>query len=269
MADLLLHGVRYHVDDTGPVAGAPPVVFAHGLLMSGEMFRGQVEALRAHHRCVTFDWRGQGRTEVARDGYDMDTLTDDAIALITQLGAAPCHWVGLSMGGFVGLRIALRRPELLRSLSILDSAADAEPRANVPKYRAMAFFERHVGRGPLIAPVMRILFGAAFLRDPARAAERDAWRQHLLANDMSGAQRALGGVIDRRALEDDIGAITVPTLVASGEDDRAIVPARSRRTAERIPGARFVTLPRAGHSSSLEEPAAVTAALADFWSALR
>ena len=53
----------------------------------------------------------------------MDTLTDDAVALIESLGVAPVHYVGLSMGGFVGQRIAARRPELIRTLSLLDTSA--------------------------------------------------------------------------------------------------------------------------------------------------
>jgi 3-oxoadipate enol-lactonase len=266
MADLLVRGARLYYEDSGPVEDAMPVVFAHGLLMSGAMYRGQVDALRARHRCITFDWRGQGRSEVARDGYDMDALTDDAIALVEQLGAAPCHFVGLSMGGFVGLRLALRRPDLLRSLALLDSAADAEPRANVPRYRAMAFVARHVGLDPLVKPVMRILFGRAFLEQPSRAGERATWRGHLRGLDVPGALRALDGVITRHPVTDQLGAIRTPTLVLSGEDDRAVVPARSRATADRIPGARFVTIPRAGHSSSVEEPEAVTRALVDLWS---
>ena len=71
--------------------------------------------LKEHYRCVAFDFRGQGQSEVTRSGYDMETLYEDAVALIEQLGCAPCHFLGLSMGGFIGLRLAARRPELLQS----------------------------------------------------------------------------------------------------------------------------------------------------------
>src|SRR5215510_6749099 len=99
MPEMVVNGARLHytVDGEGP-----PVLFAHGLLWSGEMFQYQVAALRRRYRCVTFDFRGQGDSEVTGAGYDMDTLTDDATALIDRLGLAPCHFVGLSMGGFVG-----------------------------------------------------------------------------------------------------------------------------------------------------------------------
>lgn len=56
-------------------AGDETIVFSHGLLMNAEMFSAQVEALRDRYRCITYDHRGQGRSAVAADGYDMDNLT--------------------------------------------------------------------------------------------------------------------------------------------------------------------------------------------------
>ena len=74
------------------------------------MFAPQIEALSDRYRCIAFDFRGQGRSQVTDAGYDMDTLAVDAAALIERLGAAPCHLVGLPVGGFVAIRGAARRP---------------------------------------------------------------------------------------------------------------------------------------------------------------
>jgi pimeloyl-ACP methyl ester carboxylesterase len=109
------------------------------------------------------------------------------------------------------------------------------------------------------------MFGHTFLQDPAKAGLRESLKAQLLANDVRGSRLALRGVLDRAGLMDELGAIRTPTLVLSGEEDLAVRPERSRRTAERIPGARFVLLPRAGHTSSLEQPEAVTAALKEFF----
>ena len=92
-----LNGAHVHFTDTGGEGQA--IVFSHGLLFSGAMFEAQVAVLRDRFRCITFDHRGQGRSGVTPGGYDMDTLTSDAVALIRHLGVAPCHFVGLSMGG--------------------------------------------------------------------------------------------------------------------------------------------------------------------------
>jgi pimeloyl-ACP methyl ester carboxylesterase len=253
---------RLHYVDEG--AAAETIVFAHGLLWSGEMFRPQIDALKSRYRCIAWDHRGQGRSSVTRGGYDMETLTGDAARLIERLGAAPCHFVGLSMGGFVGMRLAARRPELVRSLVLLATAADPEPRRNVPRYALLSAIARTIGLAPVVEPVMKILFGGAFLADPARADLRDELRARLRSVDRVGAVRATWGVILRRGVEHELSRVRVPTLILAGEDDRAIATARARRTAERIPRARLQTIPRAGHTSTLEEPEAVTRAISEF-----
>jgi 3-oxoadipate enol-lactonase len=261
-----VNGVELHVEDTGK---GPAVLFSHGLLWSSAMFRFQVAAFQDRYRCIAWDHRGQGKSEVTASGYDMDTLTDDAAALIAQLGVAPVHFVGLSMGGFVGMRLAARRPELLRSLALIETASDEEPLLNRPRYAAMAAMAKVVGMRPFVPKVMSIMFGKTFLGDPARAALREGLVEELLSNDTGGMRRAVGGVIWRKPVAAaELARIRAPTLVLSGEEDTAVVSARSRRTAGQIPGAKFVSIPRAGHSSSLEEPEAVNQALDAFWKSL-
>jgi len=169
------------------------------------------------------------------------------------------------MGGFIGMRLALRRPELLRSLTLIETAADPEPALNKPKYALMGLITRAFGTRPLLKPIMRIMFGRTFLRDPAKAGLRESLEQELLANDVRGSMLALRGVLERGGLMDELRSIRTPTLVLSGEEDVAVRPERSRRTAERIPGARFLLVPGAGHTSSLEQPETITAALRDFF----
>src|SRR5689334_3457726 len=99
MSLIAINGVQVNIGDTGPPPAnpqAPTVVLGHGLLFSTTMWRHQVEALRASYRCVAIDWRGQGRTPATRDGYDMDTLYADAVAVIEGLHVGPVHYAGLS-----------------------------------------------------------------------------------------------------------------------------------------------------------------------------
>ncbi len=248
-------------------AGPETIVFAHGLLWDGRMFEAQVAALSGRYRCVTFDFRGQGKSEVTPGGYDMDTLADDAAALIEALGCAPCHFVGLSMGGFIGMRLAARRPELIRSLVLMETSADPEPHAL--KYRLLGAIVRLLGRTGmrLVMPrVMRIMFGRKFLDDPAREEERRLWRARGMENDPVGVLRALNGVIERRGVYDELERISIPTLVMVGDQDVATVPAKAERIHAAIPGSRLVVIPGAGHTASAEEPEFVNAALAEFLS---
>jgi pimeloyl-ACP methyl ester carboxylesterase len=184
--------------------------------------------------------------------------------LIEALELAPCHFVGLSMGGFVGLRLAARHPALVRSLTLIDTAADGEPALNRPKYRAMATITRLAGYRVLLGPIMKIMFGRAFLDDPARAAERREMEARLLALDPARIRFALEAVITRAPVTTLLREIRVPTLVVHGADDRAIRIARARALADGIAGASWVEIPRAGHTSTVEEPRAVNAAIQAF-----
>ena len=262
-----INGADLNVEDTG--GAGPAIVFSHGLLWSTSLWRFQVAAFRGSHRCIAYDHRGQGKSEVTESGYDMDTLAEDAAALIDRLRAAPAHFVGLSMGGFVGMRLAARRRELLRSLVLMETASDPEPLRNVPKYAAMNFLTRFFGTAPFVPAVMRIMFARPFRDDPTRADLRNGLIRELLSNDTTGMRRAVNAVITRKALaSEEMAKIELPTLVISGAEDTAVVPARSIRTASLIRGSKFVSIPRAGHSSSIEEPEAVNQALRAFWHSL-
>jgi pimeloyl-ACP methyl ester carboxylesterase len=255
-----VNGTQLHYEDTG--GAGTPVVFSHGLLWSGRMFRAQVAALAARgHRVITYDHRGQGQSaDDPSRAISIETCFEDAAALITHLGAAPCHFAGLSMGGFVGMRLAARRPELLRSLVLLETSADAEPPENVPRYRRLNWTWRWLGPALVARPVMQVMFGAAFLTDPARAAERAEWEGQLRANRRT-IWRAVNGVIERAAIAPELGQVRCPVTIIVGEDDRATVPAKSERIRSLIPGSTLVRIPRAGHTSSVEEPALVTEAI--------
>ena len=266
MPHLTINGVSFFYEDTG--GPDPAIVFSHGLLMSSRMFAAQVAGLRDRYRCIAYDHRGQGRSsDPGGRIHDMDTCYRDAVAVIEGLDARPCHFVGLSMGGFVGMRLALRRPDLLYSLSLLETSAEPEPAENVPKYRRLALVASTLGTRWVVDRVMPILFGRTFMEDPARAAEREEWRREIASRPRS-IVRAVRGVIERAGVMDAIASIHVPTLVMVGEEDVATPPPKARRIHEHIAGSRLARIPAAGHSSSVEQPAAVTQVLSDFLSTL-
>lgn len=182
--------------------------------------------------------------------------------MIEALGAVPCHFVGLSMGGFVGLRLAARRPELVRSLALLDSSAEGEDPANVPRYRLLNLIARLFGFRPVVGRVERILFGKTSI-----AERRDLvalWRARLLERDRRGVTRAVAGVIERDGVADELPRIRVPTLVLVGEEDTATTLEKAERLRDGIAGAELVVVPRSGHMSSIEAPELVTRALESF-----
>lgn len=264
MPKIKVNGVEIYYEENG--SGDETIIFSHGLLWSGRMFDQQVAHFKERYRVITYDHRGQGQTEVTQDGYDMDTLYEDAVALIQALNVAPCHFAGLSMGGFVAMRLAARRPELLKSVILIETSAEPEPAENVPKYKMLNLVARWLSLRLVAGQVMPIMFGQKFLNDPARMAERKLWRERMIANDRIGITRAVLGVVNRKPILDELSKITLPTLILVGDQDVATVPAKAERIHSLIPQSKLVVIPGAGHTSSVEEPKAVNAAIESFLS---
>lgn len=263
---LSVNGVEVHITDTGAPPDhpdAPVLVLGHGLLFSTTMWRDQVAALRSTYRCVSVDWRGQGASPPA-PAYDMDSLYADLVGVIEHLDAGPVHYAGLSMGGFVGQRLAARRPDLVRSLTLIDSSAGPEDPDKVSRYRLLATIYGLLGFRPLQGQVAPIMFSEPFLRTPEGAQVVATWTAELRRQDRRAVKGAIRGVTDRLPILDELGAVTAPTLVIVGSADVATPVAKAEAIAAAIPGARLEVIPGVGHVSTLEAPAAVTSLMRDF-----
>ncbi len=269
MPEIEVNGTRLYYEDTGQDgtgwgSTGQTIVFSHGLLWDAKLFAPQLAHLKSRYRVIAYDHRGQGRSaDDTASSISMETVYQDAVALIEKLGIGPVHFAGLSMGGFVAMRLGARRPDLVRSLILMETSADPEPPENVPKYRKLNVVARWLGLSLVAGKVMPIMFSEDFLTDPARAAERAHWRGKLVGNRRS-IWRAVNGVIDRAGVHDELDRIRCPVLVVVGEQDVATVPAKAERIHAAIPHSRLVRIAKAGHSSSVEQPAAVNAALDGF-----
>jgi pimeloyl-ACP methyl ester carboxylesterase len=258
-----VNGTSLYVEDTGPGSTGETIAFSHGLLWGTEMFASQIAALRGRYRCVAWDHRGQGKSAAdRRHCIGMELVWADAVALLEKLETGPVHFVGLSMGGFVGLRMAARRPDLVKSLVIIESSAMPEPEDNVPRYRMLAAASRVLGLRPLMGRVAPIMLGKTILGDPARKADVERFSGIMMRR--KDIWRAVNGVIDRASVEGELARIRTRTLVIVGDEDVATPRTKSEAIVAGVHGARLVTILRAGHSSTVEEPAAVTAALESF-----
>jgi 3-oxoadipate enol-lactonase len=263
MAEIEINGVSIHYQIRGE--GLETIVFAHGLLWSEQIFENQIAAFQHRYRCISFDFRGQGQTAAPRSGYDIETLYADTTALIEALGAVPCHYVGVSMGGMVGLRIAIRKPELIKSLALFATSADAETEEKKKRYRLLTFIAKLLGLRVVANKVMPVMFGKTFLNDPFRAELKQQWRQNFLANRRIGVARAVIGVMNREPIYEQINKINAPTLVAIGDEDVAISMEQANRIRSRIARSKLAIIPRAGHTPTVEEPAVVNALLEDLF----
>lgn len=266
MPMLAVNDTQLHYEDTGPGATGETIAFSHGLLWSAGMFAAQIDALRADYRCIAWDHRGQGRSAADdRETIGIELVWQDAVALLDALAPGPVHFAGLSMGGFVALRTAARRPDLVRSLVLIGTSADAEPPENVPRYRLLTRVVRWLGPRVVRSRLAPFMLGRTLCSDPARRAELD--RALVAMAGRADIWRAVNGVIDRAPIAGELARVACPATVIVGEEDAATTPAKAARLAGLL-GAQVVQIPRAGHSSTVEEPAAVTAAIRAFLATL-
>lgn len=248
-------------------SGSETLVFSHGLLWSHKMFASQVAELSKQYRVIAYDHRGQGSSEVGGP-YDMDTVAADAAELIRTLVGGPVHFIGLSMGGFVGMRLAARHPELVKSLTLLETSANAEPLENLPQYKLLNGLVRWVGVIPPIASkVMKIMFAKSWLADPAQVDSIRQWKKELTSNKKS-ITGPVEGVIYRKGVEEELAKIKCPTLVIVGDEDVATTPQKAAFIHQGIAGSKLETISGAGHSSCIEKPEEVNRLLKDWLESL-
>lgn len=259
MPSVEVKGVALHYQERG--SGPEALVFSHSYLLDSSHFGPQMSALSPHYRCIAFDHRGHGGSERPQSGYDMETLYTDAVAFIRAMNCAPVHFVGLSTGGFIGLRLGFRRPDLLRTLTLMDSSAQAEPAHKRLQYGLMTKVVAVTGMRPFAGYVMSQFFSKRSRREPAKRAELSRFRRMIVDNDAETMVKFGRGILARQSVLEHLPEISVPTLVIVGEQDKPQPPARARRMAEAIPGAELLLVPDAAHISTVDSPDLVNAAL--------
>lgn len=245
-----VRGATLAYADSGPGDGAT-FVLSHSLFFDHTMFDDlTVRLVEAGHRVVAYDHRGQGASSAAsREEQSMDELTEDAAALIEALDLGPVHFVGNSMGGFIALRLAARRPELVEAVYALGSSAEEEHQlaAFAPLVDALG---EH-GAAPVIDTLMHIMFGDTSLANGGPVV--DHWRARM--SELTGAiGDSAHQVIHRERLVEELQGCTVPVVAIAGVEDHAYPPPISDENIAKATGGTHHALEAAGHSVALEQP---------------
>ena len=244
----------------GP-ADAPVVTLAHPLGATLEMWDAQVAALLPRYRALRYDIRGHDGSEVPPGPYTLEHMAGDLLALLDALGIRETHFVGLSMGGLIGMTAALAFPDRIRRLVLCDTTAQYGPAVEGMWHERLRVAETEGMTETLIERTMAIWFTAKFREQ--HPTQVDRVRAMLRATDPRGyaaSIRAIGFV----NLTPRLGAIRSPTLVIVGEQDTGTPPAMAEVLHGKIPGARLAILPGAMHCSAVEEAEAFNRAVGEF-----
>ena len=261
-------GTRLYYEEAGT---GHPVLFIHEFAGDLRSWEPQLGHFARRYRCIAYNARGYPPSDVPADAgaYSQAHAVADAIAVLDRLAVERAHIVGLSMGGFATLHFGLRHPARASALVVAGCGYGAPRDAHAGFRReteAVAARLEREGAGPV---------GADYALGPTRvqfeAKDPRGWatfRDRLTDHSAQGTANTLRGVQSRRPslydLEEGLAALTVPTLLITGDEDEPCLDANLylKRT---IPAAGLLVLPKSGHTINLEEPDAFNRACASFF----
>jgi pimeloyl-ACP methyl ester carboxylesterase len=249
-------GTRLYVEETG---SGIPLLFVHEFAGDHRSWEPQVREFARRYRCITYNARGYPPSEVPDDAarYSQEQAVADAVSVLDHLGIERTHVVGLSMGGFCTLHLGLAHPDRARSLVVAGCGYGAEPGVR-DRFRAESEANARAFEDDPSAAAESYALGPSRVqlqdKDPRSWAE---FAHQLAGHSGRGSALTLRGVQMRRPslydLRERLTALTVPTLIVSGDEDEPCLDAdlMLKRT---IPSAALAILPRTGHACNLEEP---------------
>ena len=242
--------IYYEVHGDGPA-----LILTHGYSSTSAMWKGQVKDLSRNHKLVLWDMRGHGQSDYPDDpaAYSEALTVGDIAALLDVAGARRAVVGGLSLGGYMSLAFYRAHPERASALLIIDTGPgfkkdEAREAWNARARETAERFERE---------------GLAVLK--AASAERSSVT-HRDARGLALAARGMLTQRDARVIE-LLPDIKVPSLIVVGADDTPFLAA-SDYMAAKIPGARKVVIPRAGHAVNIDQPQAFIDAVLPFLESL-
>ncbi|QRN97771.1 alpha/beta fold hydrolase [Archangium violaceum] len=257
MPRLQLDGSSLHFEESG--AGAP-VLLLHGLGSSGQDWELVAPRLAAHRRVIVPDIRGHGRSDKPAGPYGVPLFARDIAAFCDRLGLARVDVVGLSMGGMIGFQLAVDRPELVRSLVVINSGPDMVART----LRLKLSFALRMAILKLLGPrtLARVIAPKLFPK-PEQAELRRRVVESLGANEPDAYRRATRGLAGWTVLE-RLKDITCPVLVLAS--DRDYTPLSVKKAyVDLLGNARLQELKDSGHAAPLDQPEQIVEAVKGFY----
>jgi 3-oxoadipate enol-lactonase len=254
-------GCRIHYEVTGRKS-APPVLMIQGLGMDKHGWIMQRLAFSWRYRVIAFDNRGAGRSDKPLGDYDLYQMAQDAVAVLDDVGIERAHVVGASMGGAIAQVLAVMFPDRVRSLTLACTACRNSQwrRDLLSGWADRALAE---GVGAMAGTAARWVIGPRSFR---RVVPVLGWLGPL-GFGRSGeafASQVAGILAADDSLADQLGEITVPTLVIVGNQDILTPRGESEELADRIPTAELVVISGAAHGLMIEHATTFNRVLGDF-----
>ena len=241
----------------------PWVVLSHSLACDLHMWDAQIALLKDRYRVLAFDTRGHGKNDAPSGEYTLDQLVEDVRGLLTGVGVDRAHWVGLSMGGMIGMLYALTHPGTFQSLVLCDTSSRI-PAELAPAWAGRIKTATEQGMAALVPGTLERWFTEPFRQSRQDVTDRVA--KMIVSTKVEGYVGCCHA-IPRIDCTDRLHAITCPVQIIVGEQDAGTPVAMSEAIHSAIAGSELVIIPQASHLSNLEQPEKFNEALNRFLSA--
>jgi 3-oxoadipate enol-lactonase len=251
MAFIRTNGIVLHHQVLGR-PDAPALVFINSLGSDFRIWQEVAPAFIDRFRVVLYDKRGHGLSDAPPSPYTMDDHTDDLLALLDDLKIDGAALVGLSVGGMIAQRMAVRNPERVRAIALCCTAAKI---GTAETWAERIAAVESGGIEPMADSILQRWFTPYF--HETRSDEVAGWRNMLVRTPLQGYAGTCAAIRDAD-LRPDAGRIKVPTLCVAGDQDGSTPAELVRGTADIIPGARFALIDGAGHIPCVEKPAVLS-----------
>ncbi|MDO3442814.1 pyrimidine utilization protein D [Agrobacterium sp. V1] len=232
---------------------AATILLSSGLGGSGTYWTPQIDALSDHFRIVTYDHRGTGRTggEVPAEG-GISAMADDVLEIASALNLETFHFMGHALGGLIGLDIALRKPDLIDRLVLINAWSKADPHSGRCFDVRIELLEKS-GVAAFVKAQPLFLYPAAWMSEHQERLARDD--AHGVSH-FQGKANVLRRIAALRAFDVDsrLGEIDNPVLVVATKDDLLVPYTRSQRLADGLQQSELCLLDFGAHAVNITEP---------------
>lgn len=228
----------------------PVLLFLHAFPFSSDMWKDQVNLFSEKFYCVAPDLPGYGQSALPDHALTFEGYVDSVLNYLKESKIEKAVWCGLSMGGYLALRMYERAPEQCRALILCDTKAGADGNeAKLKRWSSIQALQKN--RTEFIEAQWQALVGESSKGD---AALKQRFEQLIgLASDKTIAS-GLVALSTRTDSTMNLAKIRVPTLIVVGEEDKVTPVAESEAMAKAIAGAQLKVLAKIGHMSNLENP---------------
>ncbi len=241
------------------------IIFIHGFPFSHEMWKDQLNLFGKNYRAISYDMRGHGKTDSGDGLYSIDSHVDDLFGLMSHLNIQKTVVAGLSMGGYIALRAAERKPEAFSGLVLCDTKSESDGNeAKIKRFQSIKDLKTHGVTDAFTEGYLKNVFTSKSMEANTEAVKMIC--HTIKTTSTMGIAANFLALASRTDTTESLSKINVPTLILVGEKDMVTTPVNAKSMHEKIKGSTLTIVPDAAHMSNLENPSVFNEQLSQFLS---